>query len=824
MNDIILNKYDHSEIEKRVLEFWKEKKIFKYERNSSKEVFSIDTPPPYVSADHIHVGHAVSYAHQDFVARFWRMRGKNVFYPIGFDNNGLPTERHVEKKYDVNKKKISREEFRNLCIKETLESSKNYMDDFLNLGISIDTSLYYQTNDEHASRTAQKSFIELFRKGKVYRSNDPVLWDTTFESALAQADLETVEREGVLYDIVFKDENGKDLIISTTRPELLPACVALYFNPDDKRYSHLEGKKAKVPLFDIEVPVKTSDAVEKDFGTGLMMVCTFGDSEDVLKWKLDKLDTRVVINKDGRMNEKAGFLSGLKVKDAKKKVVEELKSAGVIKGEKKVIQYVSIGERSEQPVEFIMVPQWFLKNMEMKDEIIKRGKELNWHPEFMRVRLDNWVNGVKYDWNISRQRFHGVCIPLWICQDCGEVILAKKEDLPVDPTVDNPPVDKCPKCGSDNIKGESDVFDTWFTSSVTPFINSNWVESEENFGDPKVFPMDLHPQAHEIIRTWLYYTLVHTAMHTEKLPWRNVMISGWVLAENGEKLSKRKINKYTDKSGYNPYFPHCVMERHGADAFRYVAGTSSLGQDVRYSEQEIKKVGRKVVLKLWNATKFVLMHLSDFDPKDYNEVSVSDRTLEDRWVLKELNDAISGATKALEQYNYPQAKALIDSFFWNVFTDNYLEIVKDRFLNRANYSRKEIYSGQVTLWEVIRKIVGLFAPFIPFVTEEIYQKVFREYEEKESIHLTDWPAENGKWETDVSDMEIILEVLEKVRGKRSEMNISQGKLLRSVILNENYLSIEKVRRLERNVKSAIRVLNIEYKPGDSLVLDLKTDD
>ena len=804
--------YQHPVVEKKCQDFWEKERVYRYDPSSEKEIFSVDTPPPYVSAAHLHVGHAASYSQAEFVIRYQRMKGKNIFYPMGFDDNGLPTERYVEQTHKVNKKTISRADFRKLCLEETKKGGKVYENLWRSMGLSVDWSLFYSTIDEHCRRTSQKSFIDLYQKGRMYRSNEPVLWDTHFETALAQADLDTISRKGTLYDVAFSSPDGQDLIISTTRPELLCACVALYCHPEDSRYQFLIGKTAIVPLFNYEVPIKTSTDVDPEFGTGLMMVCTFGDGEDVKKWKLDQLQTRLCLTSDGKLNDLAGPYAGLPTQEAKSKVAKDLEEKGFLRGKKTVDQNVSVAERSGTPVEFQMIPQWFIKILDLKEDFLKRGAEINWHPDFMKVRLETWINGLKYDWNISRQRFYGVPFPVWYCKECGEVVLPLEDHLPVDPLEEACPVSVCSKCGAKEFIPEADVMDTWMTSSLTPLINANWVKTSNSFGNGKVYPMSIRVQAHEIIRTWLFYTLIKSHLHTNSLPWKDVMISGWGLSEQGKKISKRDLESLTDKDGFNRYNPDSVIEKYGADALRFWAAGSHLGYDFRYQEKDVK-AGRKLVVKLWNAARFCLMQLEGFDPKA-ERMPIQERTVEDRWLYQELYHVVEKATKAFDQYDYATARDVLEKFFWMTFCDNYLEIVKDRFWNKERYDDTYRRSAQETLWEVLRILLSLFAPFVPFVTEEIYQQIYRSFEPYTSLHISSWPVADSSWQTDVSDMKVLLAVLNTVRQLRTQRQISQGKQLLSLTIDVSKAETslqETVKKMESALQAVARVEKVLYQ-------------
>lgn len=774
--------FEHAAMEERCQALWEETGIYRYDPDAPGEIFSVDTPPPYVSAAHLHVGHAMSYAQAEFIIRYHRMQGRKIFYPMGFDDNGLPTERFVEKKHQINKRKTTRSEFRALCLEETRQGAAIYEKLWRALGLSVDWSMRYSTIDDHCRKTSQRSFLDLYRQGRIYRSSEPVLWDTHFETALAQADLDTLERKGRLHDIAFQSPDGADLIISTTRPELIPACVGLYCHPADDRYRHLHGQKAVVPLSDgRQVPILTDEDVKTDFGTGLMMVCTFGDSEDVKRWKRDGLETRLILDRSGRLNELAGAYQGKTVEEARKLIVKDIEAAGLYRGVKNVDQSVSVAERSGIPVEFQMVPQWFIRVLDLKDELLQRSNELHWHPDWMKVRLDQWIEGLKYDWNITRQRFYGVPLPVWYCTGCGAVAVADDSRLPIDPLEDAPPVEACEKCGGTAFEGDPDVMDTWMTSSLTPLINANWAESQGRKGNMGIYPMTVRVQAFEIIRTWLFYTVVKSHLHTGSLPWRDAMISGWGLNEQGKKISKRDLEKHTDADGYNRYEPYAVIERFGADPLRYWAAGSNLGSDTRFNERDVKN-GRRVVVKLWNAARFVGMQLEGFDPRA-PRIPFAERTPEDRWVLTELNRILPGVNEAFESYSYSVARQAIDTFFREVFTDDYLEMVKDRFWHADRHTPEARDSARATMWETLRMVLALYAPFLPFVTEELYQRLFRPYEDAVSLHVSRWPAHDPARTENVPEMDIIGGVLRAVRRLRTDRRISQTRQLARVIID-----------------------------------------
>src|ERR1700761_7348569 len=684
-------------LEESCRELWDSAQVYRYDPSAHGVVFCVDPPPPYVSAAHLHVGHAMSYAQAEFIVRYQRMRGKKVFYPMGFDDNGLPTERFVEKTYNIDKRKTSRSAFRSLCLEETRKGAAQYEQLWRALGLSVDWRLRYSTIDDHCRKTAQASFIDLFKQGRIYRSSEPVLWDPQLETALAQADLETIERKSELHEVVFASQGGAPLFISTTRPELLAGCVALYCNAEDERYKSLIGGEATVPLFGHHVPILADRDVLPEFGTGLMMVCTFGDSDDVKRWKRDGLNLRPCVGPDGRMTGIAGKFAGLSTEQARRKIVAELKEMSLLRKSEQIEQHVAVSERSGAPVEFVITPQWFIRVLDLQDAMLERSAKLRWFPEWMKIRLDDWIRGLKYDWNISRQRFYGVPFPVWFCDSCNSPVIAPEASLPVDPLESPASVANCPSCGGSAFRGDPDVMDTWMTSSLTPLINANWVGSPDKIGDMSIYPMSVRVQAFEIIRTWLFYTVLKSHLHTNSLPWRDVMISGWGLNEQGKKISKRDLDKFTDASGFNRYEPYAVVRKYGADSLRYWAAGSQLGNDLRYNESDVK-IGRKLVIKLWNAARYCLLQWNNFDPCA-SQIPAPLRTIEDRWLMRTLHRAIATATNGFESYNYALAREATDRLFWDTFCDDYLEMVKARFWTPERYSDSTRQSAQITMWE-----------------------------------------------------------------------------------------------------------------------------
>jgi valyl-tRNA synthetase len=757
--------YNPSEVEPKWREFWEKNGIYKFNPKAKREIFSVDTPPPYVSADHLHAGHVMSYSQAEFVVRFKRMQGYNVYYPMGFDDNGLPTERFVEKKYKINKSKISRSEFIELCLKETAKGAQTYQKLWTLLGISVDWSKTYSTINDHCRKISQWSFIDLYKKDKIYKAKKPILWCTNCQTAIAQADLEAEEKESQLVYIKAKAETGETLVFSTTRPELLPACMGISVHPSDKRYKKLIGQKITMPLTKKAVELTADEATDMKYGSGVVYYCSYGGGE-CIEWLSRHPDAKptelVLLN--GRFSENGGKYAGMRVLEARKQIVEDLQKAGAIEKIEPIKHSVYVHERCSTDVEYIDSEQWFVKLLDKKKEFLKRGQELKWFPATMKRNYDDWVKNLKWDWCISRQRYFGVPFPVWKCANCGEIILPEEKDLPVDPTEDKPKMKVCPKCKSKKFLPEEDVLDTWMTSSMTPVIAQKLVLKKS--AQERLYPSSLRPQAHEIIRTWLFYTIVKSHYHHNQLPFRDAMISGHGLDEQGRKISKRLGN-------YIP--PEKIIDEFGADAMRYWATGAMLGQNLRFSLDEVK-MGRKTMTKLWNAARFMAMNVKKA------ELLKSTDVIEpaDAWIVDELNKTIIKTTKAFENYAYAKAKEEIDSFFWSKFADYYVEFVKYRFFGDDEKSKK---IGEKTIATVFFNTVKLYAPIMPFVTEEIFQTYFKHLEKTKSLHISKWPEEiKLKKSPDISDFDAAIRAIDEIRKHKTKKNVSLGAEIESIKL------------------------------------------
>ncbi|MBD3355208.1 valine--tRNA ligase, partial [Candidatus Woesearchaeota archaeon] len=726
--------YDPKQAEPKWMEYWEKNKIYMFDPNDKKrKIYSIDTPPPTVSGK-MHMGHAFGNSQQDFIARFKRMNNFNVLQPFGTDDNGLPTKLLIEKEKHVRASDISRKEFTNIVL-NTLkkELRPQYIKDWKRLGISCDFDVNYTTINKHCRKISQKSFLELYKKGRQYRKEAPAMYCPKCQTAISQVECEDKDINSYFNDLIFKvdsiqtkSDSSQELIISTTRPELLPACVAVFYHPDDKRYKKLKDKQATVPLFGFKVPILEDKRADPEKGTGIVMCCTFGDSTDAEWQKAHNLPIKEAITKEGKMTSLAEKYKGMSIETARKMIIEDLKDRRLLISQEPIKHTVNVHERCGTPIEFIHSKQWFVKYLDLKDKMLKWGERLNWHPKHMKNRYDNWVKGLQWDWLISRQLPFGIPFPIWYCKDCDEVIPAKDEDLPVDPAVDKPPVKECPKCKSKNIIPEEDIINTWATSSLTPTIVKELFKDKPVYKKLKENPMDLRPQGHDIISFWLFNTVVKSQLHYNINPWNDCFINGWMLDPKGKKMSKSKGNIIE---------PQVMIEKYSADALRYMSANSKLGEDLPFPEKELI-AGQKFITKFWNASKFSIMHLEDYKkekPKDLESF--------DKWFIIKLNNLIKTATDSFNDFAFSKSKASTEKFFWQTLCDNYLEIAKDRLYNPDKRGKQARISAQYTLYNGILTCLKLMAPITPFFTEEIFSLYFKDKEREKSIHITEWPAE-----------------------------------------------------------------------------------
>lgn len=835
---------------------WREQGTYAFDRTRTRaEVYSIDTPPPTVSGS-LHVGHVFSYTHTDVLARYQRMRGREVFYPMGWDDNGLPTERRVQNYYGVrcdpslpyepgfvpphdgtdgknvkpaDQVPISRRNFVELCERLTVEDERQFEALWRHLGLSVDWSHTYQTIDENARAVAQTAFLRNLARGEAYQAEAPGLWDVTFQTAVAQAELEAREYPGHFHRVAFHRVNadgsdGEPIFIETTRPELIPAVVALIAHPDDERYQPLFGTTARSPLFDIEIPVLAHPAAEPDKGAGIAMCCTFGDLTDVQWWRELQLPTRSVVTRDGRLARetpewittdrgRAAYAeaAGRTTTGARGVVVDQLRASGELDGEPTpTLRMTNFYEKGDKPLEIVTSRQWYIRNggrdegagAGLREALLARGRELAFHPDFMRVRYENWVNGLNGDWLISRQRFFGVAIPLWYpvladgSVDLDRPIVPDEAELPVDPSSDAPPGYPADQRGvPGGYVGEADVMDTWATSSLTPQVAGGWLRDPDLFA--RVFPMDVRPQGQDIIRTWLFSTVVRSHLEHGSLPWAHAAISGWILDPDRKKMSKSRGNVVT---------PMGLLVEHGSDAVRYWAASARLGTDAAFEVGQMK-IGRRLAIKVLNASKFVL-GITGGAPASADDVT---RPL-DAAMLAALADVVDAATDGFEAYDHTRALEVTETFFWT-FCDDYLELVKDRAYGGEGWTPEATASARAALGLALDVLLRLLAPVLPFATEEVWS-----WWRVGSVHRAPWPqavplreAAGGVGPAGLGAAGRALAALRKVK---SEAKVSMRTAILRADLGVPGADLPLVEAAAADVRAAGRVRELTLSPDD----------
>jgi valyl-tRNA synthetase len=761
--------YNSAEVEDKWREKWQQKGVYEYQNDDEKEVFSIDTPPPTVSGS-LHFGHTYGNTLADFKARFERMRGKDVFFPFGYDNNGIASERLTERELDIQHGDFERFEFQKKVREVCEEYEQKFEDTMKQFGFSMDWTNTYKTIDPRVQKISQLSFIELYEKGREYREKAPAIWCPDCATAISQVETEDMEKSSHFNTIEFPLASGNgSVMISTTRPELLPACVAIFVHPDDEANQPLVGEKAEVPLFEHEVPIIEDERVDMETGTGVVMCCTFGDQTDIEWYQAHDLDLREAIDETGTMTDLAGEYEGLSTEKAREQIVEDLEENGFIEDRWSIEHTVQVHERCDHEIEFLVKEQWYVELLDRKDKYLELGEKMDWYPEKMFTRYKHWIEGLEWDWCISRQRDSGIPIPVWYHKETGEPVVADEEQLPVNPIEEEPPVEN-----PDMYEPETDVLDTWATSSLTPLINADW--DGDKLNRPELYQMDLRYQGHDIISFWLFHTVVKCYEHTGKVPFKEVMNHGHILDENREKMSKSKGNVTT---------PHEVLEEYPVDAARYWAGDAKPGDDLPLKEKDLI-AGEKLLRKLWNASKLV-DQLTDrkTSTDDYEEV--------DRWMLKKSDRIIEEVTEHFEKYEFSKARDKARSFFWNSYCDDYLEICKQR-LESENDSAEE------ALRKVHGKILKMFAPFTPHITEEIWQ----EMHSTNSIHRSDWPEKEGV-KADEEKGDRAMEAISAIRRYKSDNQMALNDEL------EKLTVFEDIEGFEEAVKEVMHVNQLEIQ-------------
>lgn len=817
-------------LEARWSQRWQLEGTYAFDHTAQRDaVFSIDTPPPTASGS-LHVGHVFSYTHTDIIARFQRMRGKAVFYPMGWDDNGLPTERRVENFYGVRCDSlaayqpdfrppepiplkrgdftvISRRNFIELCHELTAIDEQAFRALFVQLGLSVDWSLSYATIDERSQRASQRALLRNYQRGELYSQQAPCLWDVTFQTAVAQAELEEREIAGAYHELSFETADGAALRVATTRPELLMACVALVAHPDDVRYQARFGQSVRSPIFDVDVPLLAHPLGDPDKGTGLVMVCTFGDLTDVIWWRELQLPTRSILGKDGRLlletpswlttprsQQAYAGLAGRNLSQVRTQLVSMLRDCGAMQDEPRPIQHtVKFFEKGDRPLEILATRQWYLRNggrdASLRDVLLVSGQTLDWHPPHMLRRYEHWVSGLNGDWLISRQRTFGVPIPFWYGLDAqGEAdystpIIACEENLPVDPSLDTPAGYRPEQRGQPNgFVGEQDIMDTWATSSLTPQIAGGWGEDDVLFA--KIYPMDLRPQGHDIIRTWLFSTLVRSHFEHGYVPWRNVALSGWILDPDRKKMSKSKGNVVT---------PQALLDQYGSDGVRYWAASARLGSDTAFEEQQMK-IGRRLAVKLFNLSRLV----QGFAKDDNGDI---DQPL-DQAMLKRLDGIVQDATFALEAYDYSVALSRIEGFFW-WFCDDYVELVKRRAYRPEGHSARNAFAQALSVQQ------RLFAPFLPFVCEEVWQSW-----NCGSVHNASWPQGDASPDASIESLLLsVSAVLSAIRKAKSDARQSMKASVARVELVDRPEKLEMLKGVHQDLIEACQVEALVFIEG-----------
>ena len=835
-------------LEDRWTQVWEEQQTYAFDRSADRAgVFSIDTPPPTVSGS-LHVGHVFSYTHTDTIARYQRMRGQQVFYPMGWDDNGLPTERRVENYFGVlcdtaapyepgfeppaeppkdrrDFVRISRRNFIELCERLLAVDEEAFESLWRRLGLSIDWSMTYATIDETSRRVSQRAFLRNLARGEAYSAEAPCLWDVTFQTAVAQAELEDRERPGAYHQLAFhRTDGGGDLLIDTTRPELVVSCVALVAHPDDERYQPLFGTTVTTPVFGVEVPVRAHPLAEPDKGTGIAMICTFGDITDVTWWRELNLPTRAVLERDGRFQEEApewlatdaakaayGRIARKAAGGAREQMVDLLRESGELLGDVRPISHpVKFFEKGDKPLEIVTSRQWYIRNGgrsdELKTELLARGSQLSWHPGYMQHRYDNWVGGLNGDWLVSRQRYFGVPFPVWYRLDAegepllDEPVVADESTLPVDPQSDCPPGFTEDQRGvPGGFVGDPDVMDTWATSSLTPQIACRWEDDPDLFA--RTFPMDLRPQAHEIIRTWLFSTVLRAHFEHGSLPFNNASLSGWILDPDRKKMSKSKGNVVV---------PTDLLDQHGSDGVRYWAASGRPGTDTAFDEGQMK-VGRRLAIKLLNASKFALSFGAAPEGTQVTEAL-------DQAMLAALADLVDESTTAFDGFDYARALERTEQFFWR-FCDDYLELVKTRAYGPEGESPDQgALSARAALAAALSTLHRLFAPFLPFTTEEAWS-----WWMEGSVHRAEWPTAPAlrtlAGDGDPKALDVAGAVLSGLRGAKSAAKVGMKTEITLATVSDTAERLALFATVSADVCAAGRVQELATAEADELSVD-----
>lgn len=762
---------------------WKEWGIYHFDPQSKKPVFSIDNPPRYASGA-LHLGHAYGYTVIDFAARYRRLRGYNVFFPLCFDVNGTPVEVRVERVKGIKASEVPRQEFIRMCSEFAEKYIGQMTKQFETLGESMDPTIYYQTDAVYYRRLTQISFIRMFKKGLVYKGHFPINWCTRCGTALADAEVEYESRKTKLNFIKFHEaESGKEVLIATTRPELLSTCLLVAVHPDDKSKADLVGKELVVPVYKKKVKVISDPKVDPSFGTGTVMICSIGDKDD-LEWIMKyNLPLEKGIEESGVMSQIAGKYAGMTVQDAKKAIIEDMRVAGLLVKQEDLDQNVGSCWRCHTPIEFLKVPQWFIRSVQFKDKVLEMIDQISWNPEFMKIRIQNWVNSLAWDWVVSRQRYFATAIPLWECEACGKVLLAEEGECYVDPTSAPPKVSRCEACGGKYV-GSTDVFDTWMDSSISPLYNTFWERDEALF--KRLYPMSMRPQGLEIIRTWAYYTILREMLLIGEKPWKETMIHGFIMAPDGSPMHA---------SLGNVIDPMPLIEKYGGDSMRYYAATCALGIDHAFKEQELVR-GSRLANKTWNVMKLVGTACKGKPSKPSKMHPI------DSWILSEFGEVVRGVEKSCEKYRFDQSMAMIEDFMWHKFADHYIELAKHRA-----YSEDD-EGARYALYTVGLGLLKMISVYLPHVAEDAYQESFKAHEGSVSIHVSEWPSAPPRDEASEAMGEAVKDVVAGIRSWKSANGLSlNAEISRVEIVGEGVS--EMLAGSEDDIRQTVKAKSLE---------------
>jgi valyl-tRNA synthetase len=786
------NKIDFLLMEEKWEKLWEEHGTYRYDwEDMSRPRYSIDTPPPYPSGD-FHMGNVLNWTYFDIRARYKRMQGYNVHFPQGWDCHGMPTEVAVEKNKKIRRSDVPPDVFRKMCEEWVEQYIGKMRTAIVRLGISIDWALEYRTMDPSYIRKIQLSFLMLYEKGYIYRGEHPINHCPRCETAISDAEVERMKRTGKIYSIGFTVPSG-ELIIATTRPEYIPACVAIGVNPTDKRYNHLIGKQATTPLFNRNVPIIAKDDVDISFGTGAMMICTYGDKVDVIDVAKFKLPVINLLDKRGHLNENGGKYQGLSVTDARKQIIEDLKAASLLRDEKQLEQEIGTCWRCDTPIEVVNAKQWFMRTTALTDKVVEQAKKIDWYPDYMKHRLINWAESLDWDWVLSRQRVFATPVPAWYCKECGEIHLAEPEELPVDTKLTQPR-SKCVKCGGSAFTPEFDVMDTWFDSSMTCPIHAGWPDRPDWHN---LFPESLHPSGQDIIRTWAYYLMVRSLALFNEPAYTSVLINGMVLGGDGRKMSKSLGNFVNTPE---------VFGKQGADAARqWAACGGSTGTDIPFRWEDVE-YGKRFMTKLWNASRFAAMKLEDYDA---STTHVEPRLL-DRWVLAKLNKTIETSTSAMEVCDFMNATEAARNFTWHILCDHYIEAAKWRLYGAGD----DKVAAQQTLYYTLEKTLQLLAPVLPHTTEEIFSHMYAKTPE-DSIHIRKWPTANPTHVDEEAERvgDLLIDLVTELRKEKNKRGISLNKPVKKITIYGDSKTTTDLHLGEVDLKETLKIEQIGYSEG-----------